>query len=107
MKLRTIKILALSYCLYSSVLLQGQDVIHIDRNESVRFLEKIYSSTGIWKTGNDSLREAISHLIYDDDTRFPVLNNEGVPIVGTDGKVIKAPKLQFNELLGVSFVFRF
>jgi len=62
MKLRTIKILALSYCLCSSALLPGQDAIHINRDESVRFLEKIE---------------------------------------------IKAPKVQFKELLGVSFVFRF
>ena len=101
MKLRTIKILVLSYCLYSSALLSGQvdqrpaddaavmtdsvsvaeDIgryitgpqlpylsgpgdIHLDREQSLRFLRKIYSSTGIWKHSNDPLRESIRHLIY-------------------------------------------
>jgi hypothetical protein len=101
MKLRTIKILVLSYCLYSSSLLSGQvdnkpvtqpavktdsitvaediskyitgtqlpyisgqEDIHLDREQSLRFLRKIYSSTGIWKHSNDPLRQSIMHLIY-------------------------------------------
>lgn len=101
MRLRTIKILVLSFCLYSSVSLSGQvdkkpeilpavqadsviaaediskyitgtqlpDIsgpgdIHLDRQQSLRFLRKIYSSTGIWKHSNDPLRESIRHLIY-------------------------------------------
>jgi hypothetical protein len=46
------------------------------------------------------------HLIYDDDTMLPVFDN-GEPVLGTDGKQKKAPMVQFKELLGVSFVFRF
>jgi hypothetical protein len=101
MRLRTIKILVLFYCLYSSALLSGQvynkpetlpavkadsvivaeeiskhitgmqlpDIsgpaeIHLDRQEALRFLRKIYSSAGIWKHSNDPLRESIMHLIY-------------------------------------------
>lgn len=101
MRLRTIKILVLFYCLYSSALLSGQvyskpetlpavkadsvivaeeiskyitgmqlpDIsgpaeIHLDRQQALRFLRKIYSSAGIWKHSNDPLRESIRHLIY-------------------------------------------
>jgi hypothetical protein len=101
MRLRTIKILVLFYCLYSSALLSGQvynkpetlpavkadsvivaeeiskhitgmqlpDIsgpaeIHLDRQEALRFLRKIYSSAGIWKHSNDPLRESIMQLIY-------------------------------------------
>jgi hypothetical protein len=101
MRLRTIKILVLSYCLYSSALLSGQvdikpetapslqtdsvilaqeidryitgpqlpsgsgaEDILLDREQSLRFLRKIYSATGIWKETNDPLRESIRHLIY-------------------------------------------
>ncbi len=46
------------------------------------------------------------HLIYDDDTMLPVFDN-GEPVLGTDGKQKKAPMVQFKELLGVSFVFKF
>jgi len=96
MRLRTIKILVLFYCLYSSALLSGQVYskpetlpavkadsvivaeeiskyikgmqlpaeIHLDRQQALRFLRKIYSSAGIWKHSNDPLRESIRHLIY-------------------------------------------
>lgn len=101
MRLRTIKILVLFYCLYSSALLSGQvynkpdtlpavkadsvivaeeiskyikgmqlpDIsgpaeIHLDRQQALRFLRKIYSSAGIWKHSNDPLRESIRHMIY-------------------------------------------
>ncbi len=46
------------------------------------------------------------HLIYDDNTLLPVFS-DGEPVLGTDGKQKKAPMVQFNELLGVSFVFKF
>lgn len=46
------------------------------------------------------------HLIYDDNTMLPVFEN-GEPVLGTDGKQKKAPMVQFKELLGVSFVFKF
>jgi len=46
------------------------------------------------------------HLIYDDNTLLPVYER-GEPVLGTDGKQKKAPMVQFKELLGVSFVFKF
>lgn len=46
------------------------------------------------------------HLIYDDNTLLPVYDH-GEPVLGIDGKQKKAPMVQFKELLGVSFVFRF
>ncbi|MGE5348135.1 MAG: DUF3078 domain-containing protein [Actinomycetota bacterium] len=46
------------------------------------------------------------HLIYDDNTQLPVFDR-GEPVLGTDGKQKKAPMVQFKELLGVSFVFKF
>jgi len=101
MRLRTIKILLVSYCLYSSALLSGQvdskqetvPVVHddstivaqdisqyitgqklpylsgpgdikLDREQSLKFLRKIYGSNAIWKESDDPLRESIRHLIY-------------------------------------------
>ncbi len=46
------------------------------------------------------------HMIYDDNTLLPVYDR-GEPVLGTDGKQKKAPMVQFKELLGVSFVFKF
>jgi hypothetical protein len=46
------------------------------------------------------------HLIYDDNTLLPVYDR-GEPVLDTDGKQKKAPMVQFKELLGVSFVFKF
>jgi Protein of unknown function (DUF3078) len=46
------------------------------------------------------------HLIYDDNTMLPVFD-KGEPVLGTDGIQKKAPMVQFKELLGVSFVFKF
>ena len=40
-----------------------------------------------------------THLIFDDDTKTPV--------TGPDGKQKKTSRIQFKELLGFSFVFRF
>jgi len=45
-------------------------------------------------------------MIYDDDTMLPVYDR-GEPVLGDDGKQKKAPMVQFKELLGVSFVFKF
>jgi hypothetical protein len=44
--------------------ISGPEDIHLDREQSLRFLRKIYSSTGIWKHSNDPLRQSIMHLIY-------------------------------------------
>jgi len=46
------------------------------------------------------------HLIYDDNTLLPVYEN-GEPVLDTEGVQKKAPMVQFKELLGVSFVFKF
>lgn len=46
------------------------------------------------------------HLIYDDDTMLPVFE-DGEPVLGPDGKQKKAPMVQFKELLGISFIFKF
>ncbi len=47
-----------------------------------------------------------THLIYDDNTLLPVYDRDE-PVLGPDGKQKKAPMVQFKELLGVSFVFKF
>jgi len=47
-----------------------------------------------------------AHLIYDDNTLLP-LYQDGEPVLGTDGEQKKVPLVQFNELLGVSFIFKF
>jgi len=93
MKLRTIKILALSYCLCSSALLTGQEGIHLDRNKSVGFLEKIYSSAEIWKNTNDPLREAISQLVC--VSTKPPLDSTIMFLSGYDFKKITIPVSDF------------
>jgi hypothetical protein len=47
------------------------------------------------------------HMIYDDDVRFPVLDENGQPILLPDGSTYKVPKLQFKQFLGLSFLFSF
>lgn len=48
-----------------------------------------------------------THLIYDDDTRTPVFDKKKNPVLGSDGIQKKSPRIQFKEMLGFSFVFRF
>lgn len=48
-----------------------------------------------------------THLIFDDDTKTPVLYKDGTPKLGKDGKPMKTARVQFKELLGFTFVFRF
>ncbi len=48
-----------------------------------------------------------TYLIYDDDTLIPVYDKNDEPVLGSDGKQKKVPKVQFKELIGVSVVFRF
>ncbi len=48
-----------------------------------------------------------THLIFDDDTRTPVYDKENNPVTGPDGIQKKTARIQFKELLGFSFVFRF
>ena len=47
------------------------------------------------------------HMIYDDDIRFAVLDENGQPVLLPDGSVYKIPKLQFKQFLGLSFQFSF
>jgi hypothetical protein len=47
-----------------------------------------------------------THLIYDDDTKTPVLDKDKKPVL-VDGKPKKTARAQFKELLGFSFIFRF
>ncbi len=47
------------------------------------------------------------HMIYDDNIRFPVLNENEEPITLADGSVKKVAKLQFKEFIGLSFSFNF
>lgn len=48
-----------------------------------------------------------THLIFDDDTKTNVLDRAKNPVLGTDGLPRKTARIQFKELLGLSFVFRF
>jgi hypothetical protein len=48
-----------------------------------------------------------THLIFDDDTRTTVLDKDGKPVLGPDSKPKKTARIQFKELIGFSFVFRF
>lgn len=48
-----------------------------------------------------------THLIFDDDTKMPVFDKEKNPVIGNDGLQKKTAKVQFKELLGLSFIFRF
>jgi hypothetical protein len=48
-----------------------------------------------------------THLIFDDDTKTPVYDKDDNPVIGDDGVQVKAARVQFKELLGLSFVFRF
>ncbi|MFW5645033.1 MAG: DUF3078 domain-containing protein [Bacteroidota bacterium] len=47
------------------------------------------------------------HLIYDDDVRFPVLDDNEEPVRLPDGSVKKVPKTQFKQFLGLTFSFKF
>lgn len=48
-----------------------------------------------------------THLIFDDDTKIPVFDDDNNPVIGDDGVQKKSARVQFKELLGLSFVFRF
>lgn len=48
-----------------------------------------------------------THLIFDDDTKTPVFDKDKKPVTGEDGLQKKSARIQFKELLGFSFVFRF
>jgi hypothetical protein len=48
-----------------------------------------------------------THLIFDDDTKTIEYDKENNPVLGPDGKPKKTSRIQFKELLGFSFIFRF
>ena len=48
-----------------------------------------------------------THLILDDDTKTPVPDKKGKPVLDENGNLKKTARIQFKELLGFSFVFRF
>lgn len=48
-----------------------------------------------------------THLIYDDDTLIPVLDDNNEPVLNEDGSPRKIPRVQFKELIGISMIFRF
>lgn len=48
-----------------------------------------------------------THLIFDDDTRTLVFDKYQNPVMGNDGIQKKTARVQFKELLGLSFIFRF
>jgi hypothetical protein len=48
-----------------------------------------------------------THLIFDDDTKTPVFDRNKNPVLGNDGLQKKTARIQFKELLGLSFIFRF
>jgi Protein of unknown function (DUF3078) len=47
-----------------------------------------------------------THMVYDDKVLIPLVDDNGKPILGPDGVQKKGKRLQFKELLGLSFVFR-
>jgi hypothetical protein len=49
-----------------------------------------------------------THLIFDDDTKTPVFDKEKLPVMDpVTGKQKTTARIQFKELLGFSFIFRF
>jgi hypothetical protein len=48
-----------------------------------------------------------THLIFDDDTKTVVLDENKQPVLRPDGTVKKTARVQFKEMLGFSLVFRF
>jgi hypothetical protein len=48
-----------------------------------------------------------THLIFDDDTKTLVLYKNGTPRLDPEGKPVKTARVQFKEMLGITFVFRF
>ncbi len=47
------------------------------------------------------------HLIYDDDVRFPVLDDQGEPVTLPDGSIKQSAKAQINQFLGITVALRF
>jgi len=47
------------------------------------------------------------HLIYDDDVRFPVYDENNQPVLLPDGSEKKVAGLQLKEFVGLSLQFKF
>lgn len=45
------------------------------------------------------------HFIYDENIRFPVLDNNDEPVLLPDGSEKKVPRLQFKQFLGLTLAF--
>lgn len=48
-----------------------------------------------------------THLIYDDDTLIPVIDENDEQVLNQDGTPKKVPRVQFKEIIGISIIFRF
>lgn len=48
-----------------------------------------------------------THLIFDDDTKTPVLDENKKPVLNPDGTAKKTARVQFKEMIGLSLAFRF
>lgn len=48
-----------------------------------------------------------THLIFDDDTKTPVLDENNKPVLNPDGTTKKTARVQFKEMIGLSLAFRF
>lgn len=48
-----------------------------------------------------------THMIFDDDTKTPVLDDNDKPVLNPDGTTKKTARVQFKEMIGVSLAFRF
>jgi hypothetical protein len=48
-----------------------------------------------------------THLIFDDDTKTPVLDENNKPVLNADGTQKKTARVQFKEMIGLSLAFRF
>ncbi len=46
------------------------------------------------------------HLIYDDDIKFTIYDEDQQPILNPDGTEKKGPRTQFKEFIGVSLLFK-
>jgi hypothetical protein len=48
-----------------------------------------------------------THLIFDDDTKTPVMDENNKPVLNPDGSQKKTARIQFKEMIGISLAFRF
>jgi hypothetical protein len=48
-----------------------------------------------------------THLIFDDDTKTPVMDENNKPVLNPDGSQKKTARIQFKEMVGLSLAFRF